>query len=666
MRRTRARKTPKGPEAHLRTRVYVVLFFFAALFGIIFARAFALQVLDGPDLQKMAAKQHRKTINIQSKRGDIYDRNLKELAVSIEVDSVYAQPGKIESPREAARKLAPILSMDAYDIEKKLKSGNFVWVKRQVDLSDEQRKIVAGLEGVGIMKEGRRFYPNRQLASHVVGFTGVDANGLEGIERHYDTALKGASRKYVGDKDAMGRMLLFEDPDKTVPLEGDIVELTIDKTIQYIAEKELKRAVESARAKGGMALVMDPMTGEILAMASQPTFDPNDLSNFSPKVGRNKPVTDTFEPGSTFKMFLISAALEENLIRPQDVFFCENGSYRVADRVFHDHEKHGWLDVPDILRYSSNICSAKIGEKLGKVQLYRYMKSFGFGTKTGVDLPGEAVGSLRNYKKWSAVTLHTVSFGQGVSVTGLQLTTALGAIANGGFIMKPYVVKSIRTPDGAIVSENHPTVVRKIISTENSRKMTEMLIGVTKEDGTGLKAAIEGFEVAGKTGTAQKPDLRSGGYMKDAYIASFFGYVPARDPKLAVLVAIDEPKGYDYFGGSVAAPAFREIAQQSLAYMGVFPENSGPGTDVAKVEPVRTEKRPEGAKTETALAPLEEGMDRPMAVPDFTGKTVRSAIRLAKERSFEVDIIGSGKAVSQKPGPGASIPEGGPVVVWFQ
>lgn len=666
------RKKKADTGRYLKFRIYVVLGFFFIFFAAIFGRAFQLQVVDAGRLKHLAQKQHRKTINIQSKRGDIYDRNLKELAVSIEVDSVFAQPGKIDSPRAAAKALSPILAMGPSEIEKKIKSQpNFVWLKRQVDLKDEERKRLSEIEGVGVVKEARRFYPNRQLASNIIGFTGIDSNGLEGVERYYDATLKGASRKFVGDKDAMGRLLLFEDLEKTVPVQGMEVELTIDKTIQYIAEKALKKAVDEAGAKGGTALVMDPLTGEMLAMASLPTFDPNDIKRFEPRHWKNRNITDAFEPGSTFKLFLISAALEENIVKPRDSIYCENGSYRVADRVFHDHEKHGWLTVPQIIKVSSNIGSAKIGERLGKVQLYRYLKAFGFGGKTGIDLPGEATGSLRHHSTWSGVTIDTVSFGQGVSVTGIQLVSALSTIANGGFLMKPHVVRSVKDSSGAVVSETNPVIMRKVISEDTARRLTDMLVGVTEDGGTGTNAALDDFEVAGKTGTAQKPDLKNGGYMKGAYLASFVGFAPARAPRLSILVTIDEPRGEIYYGGQVAAPVFKEIAEQSLSYMGVFPENrKGPAVQFVKAEKAvqkeiaehaaGVESEPVGTETEALTS------ESPMSVPDFSGMTVRTVLKMARDRAIEVEINGSGSAYAQRPAPGQSIPSKGPVAVSFQ
>lgn len=659
-----------------KTRFFFAAALIALLFAVIFARAVDLQVIQSPELKRAAARQHNKTVNILPKRGEILDRNLKELAVSMEVDSVYADPRKVESPEAAARTLSKILKADRADIEGKLKTGvSFVWLKRQVDLNEAERGVIAGIngiggiDGIGTVKEGRRFYPNRTLASNLLGFTGLDANGLEGVELFYDKALKGSARKLIGDKDAAGRVMLYEDAAKSADARGMNVELTVDKAVQHIAEKALKKAVEDSRAKGGTAVVMNPHTGEVLAMASYPNYDPNAFKDYSQREWKNRAVTDTFEPGSILKTFLVAAALEENAVRSTELFYCENGSYRVADRVFHDAERHGWLTVPQVVKVSSNICAAKIGERLGKARLYRYLSAFGFGEKTGIDLPGEPKGAFKNYKNWSAVSLHTVSFGQGISATSVQLVTALSTIANGGFLMKPYAVKAVRDSRGAIVYENNPAVRRRVISTETASRMTEMLIGVTTAGGTGTKAALADFEVAGKTATAQKPDLKEGGYLDKAFMAAFFGFVPAREPVIAAIVVLDEPQG-DYHGGAVAAPAFREIASETLSYMGVSPDRQGVKVKLANYAPqnkIEKNLNKGGITPGGGITPLgRKDGERPMTVPDFTGKTIRAALREAQKDAIEINAVGSGKAVSQTPKPGSSIPEDGAVTVRFQ
>ncbi|MBI5971295.1 MAG: transpeptidase family protein [Deltaproteobacteria bacterium] len=644
-----------------RTRLFLAAAFIALLFAAIFARAVDLQVIQSTGLKLAAARQHNKTVSILPKRGEILDRNSKELAVSMEVDSVYADTRKVASPAETAHALSKLIKADRADIERKLKTGaSFVWLKRQVDLSEEERDSLAGIDGIGMVKEGRRFYPNRTLAANLLGFTGMDANGLEGVELFYDNALKGAGRKLIGDKDAAGRVMLYEDAAKGADAAGMNVEMTVDKAIQHIAEKALKKAVEGSRAKGGTAVVMNPHTGEALAMASYPSYDPNTFGDYSHREWKNRAVTDTFEPGSILKTFLVAAALEENAVRTTELFYCENGRYRVADRVFHDAEKHGWLTTAQVIKVSSNICAAKIGERLGKARLYRYLSAFGFGEKTGIDLPGEPKGALQNYKNWSGVSLHTVSFGQGVSATSVQLVTALSAIANGGFLMKPYAVKTVRDSRGAIVSENNPVVRRRVISTETASRMTDMLIGVTTSGGTGTMAALADFEVAGKTATAQKPDLKEGGYLDKAFMAAFFGFVPAREPLIAAIVVLDEPQG-DYHGGAVAAPAFREIASETLSYMGISPDRLGVKVKLVNYSPQNETKEgyalSKSAKDEGVMA---------MTVPDFTGLTMRAALMEAQKDAIEINAVGSGKAVSQTPKPGSPIPEDGVVTVRFQ
>jgi cell division protein FtsI (penicillin-binding protein 3) len=552
--------------------------------------------------------------------------------------------------------------MSTRNLKKRLGSrGNFIWLKRLVDLPASRRAYLIEMQGIGIVKESRRFYPNRRLASNLIGFAGVDSKGLEGVELYYDKFLKGASRKVVVEKDARGRHLIFED------IEGqsrgmDVV-LTIDSTIQYIVEKALRKGIDKVGAKGGTAVVMDPATGEVLAMATIPTFDPNNFRSFRPGDWRNRAVTDGFEPGSTLKVFLLAALLEEGVVGPEDIFYCENGKYRVRDRTIHDHKKHGWLSLANVVKYSSNIGASKAAEKLGRAKYYRYLKAFGFGSTTGMDLPGEARGSVRNYRYWSEVHLSTISFGQGISVTAIQLATALNSIANGGFLMKPYVVKSIKAPDGRTVLESNPVIIKRIISERTAKKVTDLLIRVTEPGGTGELAAFdEGhFKVAGKTGTAQKPDLKNGGYAKGKYIASFVGFVPARDPRLSILVTLDEPEGIN-FGGVVAAPVFKEIATQSLSYLGVYPGSSKPGILEAGAALSEVQSaRAEFLEPKTAGAVIEGSL----TVPDFRKKTMRMVLRIANEMSMEVDVRGSGRAFKQSPPPGSTVKGQTPVSVWF-
>jgi cell division protein FtsI (penicillin-binding protein 3) len=667
-RKSQGRKSQGKPRASgssfgdgfMKFRIAMVVGIVGIVFAIVLLRAFHLQVVSRGALEYKARNQYQRTVKIPPRRGVVYDRNMDELAVSMDVDSVYARPASIEDTRKVTRVLAPMLSVGRGTLKKKLdKDGRrkFVWLKRQIDLASSERSLISDMDGVGSIKESRRFYPNRNLAANLIGFTGIDSDGLEGVELFYDSYLKGTPVSVSAARDARGKMLIFDDIDDSV--RGMDVVLTIDKNLQYIAEKAIAEVVKNYDAKAATAIVMDPYTGDVLAMANAPTFDPNDISRFRPHQWRNRAVTDVFEPGSTMKSFLVAAALEEGVIAPDDILFCENGEYDVLDRTFHDTTKHAWLTTRNIVRYSSNIGAIKIGEKLGKEGLYHYLKAFGFGTKTGIDLPGEARGRLRHFSKWSAVSLNTISFGQGVSATALQLTSAMSVVANGGFLMKPRVVKEIRDLDGAAVKVINPIIVRRVISEDVAAMTTEMLVGVTAEGGTGSRAAMEGFKVAGKTGTAQKHSKKKRGYEKGKYVVSFLGFVPADKPRLVILVAIDEPE-HGFSGGGTAAPVFKKIATESLAYLGVFAKG---------IEPM--DRAIYGEQTQDAEPLNFTGDDSAMVedlgvVPDFTGKTMRGVLVVATERSIEIDVEGSGRAVSQSVTPGKTLEDGDSIRVVFK
>lgn len=641
----------------LRFRVVLISLFFVFIFIVIFIRAFQLQVLDRSKLKAKADNQHLKTTDIIPIRGTLYDRGMRELAVSMEVDSVYARPGRIDNVKKTAGLLAAALSMDKREIEAKFTSGkSFVWIKRQMDFTEAERVKGLNIRGIGFIKEGKRFYPTPHIASHLIGFVGLDSKGLEGIELAYDEYMAGTSARFIGERDALGNEILFGNSDKEA-YRGKNLVLTIDKTIQYIAEKELLKVVSSTNAKGGMVIAMVPKTGEILAMANAPQFNPDIFFEYNnPNIWRNKAITDTFEPGSTFKAFLLAAIFEEGTAKSDDLFFCEDGNYVVADRTFHDVKKFGWLSLAQIIKYSSNIGAAKAGERLGKERMHRYIKDFGFGARTGIGLPGEAFGSVPPVKQWSKVSLGNISFGQGLSITGIQLLSAFSAIANKGYLMRPYVVKKIINEKGDVIEEFRPSVARRVISEETANKVTGILKTVTEKDGTGAKAAIAGFEVAGKTGTAQKPDLSQGGYAANKYVSSFVGFVPADNPELAILIAVDEPT-VGFYGGQIAAPVFKEIAAQSLSYLGIFPNGLG----------IHPKNQPDRllyvAQSTDSSDEEREDLSR---MPDLRGMTVRSVLRLAREIPLDIKILGSGKAVYQKPLPGERIVQGKAAEVRFK
>jgi len=623
-------------------------------FVLITGRMFQLQVLKKEQLYKLAAQQQHTQIPLLPKRGTIYDSRGNELAVSVEVDSVYADARKVVEVEKTVRELASILQIDRDELKQRLKSHrSFEWIQRKILPKEAEQIRALQLPGVAFLKENRRFYPNSQLAAHLVGFVGLDSKGLEGIEFQYDALLNGENQIWTANRDALGREIAMgKAPFEREDHYRNIV-LTIDKPVQHITETELGRGVEKWGAKGGMAIAMDPWTGKILALASSPSFNPNQFIQYRSKSWRNRPLSDAFEPGSLLKTFLAAAALEEQVVRPSDAFYCENGSYKVYDRTIHDHSKHGWLTFQQIIKFSSNIGASKVGEKMGKERLYRYLSAFGFGEKTRVGLPGETKGILHHPRYWSPVALDTISFGQGVSVTGIQLVSALSAVANGGFLMKPYVVERITNEKGETVQSFKPETVRRVIAEETARKMTVLLKGTTEKGGTGEGAIPAGYEVAGKTGTAQKADPLLGGYSEDRYVSGFMGYAPADAPKLVLLVIVDEPQGNNY-GGVVAAPIFKAIMEKVLPNLNVLPK----GTVVVKNE-IDSPPRREVSQAQPLIDGIKvgKGMER-VVMPDLTGLSMRNAMSRMEGKGLVIKVSGNGKVVEQVPRPGSVIEKG--------
>ncbi len=636
------------PQTWLRFRITLLLCLFSCLFLVIWGRAYQLQVLRSQWLAAMAERQSQRMVQLVPKRGIVYDRKKEELAISMEVDSVFAQPPKVEDVRQVAQKIGPILGKNSSVLLGKLKGEeHFVWLQRGI--TPEQRKAIEkyGFEGVDFLKETKRFYPQGELGVHVIGFAGLDAKGLEGVELGYDEFIRGEPGYILTSKDALGRAISPQSPALGQSMDGCEVILTIDKNIQYLVEKELKKAVQACSAKGGMAVVMNPKTGEILAMAVEPTFDPNHASEAPAWVRKNRAITDSFEPGSTFKVFLLAAALEEQAASPKEMFFCENGSYVVGGRTIHDVHKYGWLSLADLIKVSSNIGASKVGRKLGKTKLHRYLKNFGFGSKSGVDLPGEVAGLLAAPRYWSEVGLANISFGQGVSTTALQLTAAFSAVANGGVLMRPYAVRAVLDPGGNVIKESSPKVVRRVISPETSAAVIQILKTVMDEGGTGKAARLTGYESAGKTGTAQKALANGRGY-SDKILASFFGFAPVDNPQVVITVMIDEPQGNRY-GGVVAAPAFKAIAEQVLPGMGVYPKGV---TYLAKAGSGRSAESEARAAAPLAQPAAPEASEDPGVMPDFSGKSLRQVVLTAQRLGLDLKLVGSGRAVSQNPPPG--------------
>ncbi len=550
-------------------------------FLLVALRLVYLQVYQRGELAVRAERQQERLVKLEPKRGTIYDRMGRELAVSLDVDSVYGIPAKVENPRQVAQQLSRILQENPRVLERKLAGGkHFVWLSRKIEPARARKVKELDSDEIGLQAESRRFYPKKNLAGPVLGFTGVDNEGLEGVERAYDKVLRGVNGWVLAEKDAVGRTVFPGGPgfQYQLPKAGSDVVLTIDEVIQHIAEKELDGMLATARAKGGVCIVMNPKTGELLALAvrggvSGQAFNPNEPRRYRPEEWRNRCVTDAFEPGSIFKPFLAAAALEEKVVHPLERFDCSAGKIQVADRVISDAHKNGVLTFTDVIAESSNVGTIKVALRLGRERFYKYITAFGFGRKTGVDLPGEIPGLVKDQRLWSGVSIGSIAIGQEVGVTPIQVAAAYGALANGGTLMRPYIVAEVIDHDGRESRKFQPQVLGRAVSEETCAKVNKMLQRVIVA-GTGEKARPAGYTAAGKTGTAQKVDQRTHIYSKKDYVSSFAGFVPANAPRLVILVMVDSPEGVIY-GGSVAAPVFKAVAEQSLAYLQAPPDDAG-------------------------------------------------------------------------------------------
>ncbi|MFA6384622.1 MAG: penicillin-binding transpeptidase domain-containing protein [Candidatus Omnitrophota bacterium] len=541
--------------------VIVLIFFIVCLTRLLYIQFFRADYL-----ASIAKKQHNLYIELEPRRGTIYDSNFKPQAVNLAFESVFASPNDMTRAQKDAAELnlSAILKMSAGNLRSKLsRKKSFVWISRKISPEQAQQIKDLQLKGVGFIKESKRCYPNGYLLSHVLGFAGLDNKGLEGVELCYDKYLKGQAGWAVMLRDARRKRLNVYD-NSLMPKDGYDIVLTVDEVIQYIAERELEAAFRKYHAKGASIVVMDPRTGAILAMANRPTFDPNDPTSRDKDIRRNRAICDMFEPGSVFKIVTASAALEERKVNEMTPFFCENGEYKIAGRILHDHTSHGTLTFREVIELSSNIGTVKVAHLLGAEMLYRYVKAFGFGTKSGIDIPGEISGSMKPTRQWSKTTITCVPMGQEVGVTALQLVTAVSVVANGGTLMKPYVIKEIRDKTGDMIKYTSPTAVRRVLDEDTAARMKKILIGVV-ENGTGKLAKLDGFTAAGKTGTAQKVEP-GGRYSHSRFMASFIGFAPAEDPQLAIAVTLDEPRGI-YYGGVVAGPVFKNVAADSLKYL---------------------------------------------------------------------------------------------------
>jgi len=533
-------------------------------------RVIDLQIVQAGRLRALAARQAARILILPAARGQIYDRRGRLLAANVPAQSVHADPKMVPDPTSTAARLAPLLNLSAHDLSRRLASpGRFIWLGRRIDGTSARAIAQLQLPGIRLVEEDRRVYPSGSLAGQVLGFTGAENQGLAGIELAYERVLAGRPGRMQILTDALGRELVETREQLSPARPGRHVVLTIDAVIQHITERELGAAVRASRARRGVAIIMEPATGEVLAMAATPAFDPMAPDLHRPERWRNPAISDAYEPGSTLKAVVAAAALDSGAVYPTDTFYCP-GHLRVGGTTIKDAEArpggHGVQTLSDVIKNSCNVGAAQVGTRLGKSGMAHALRRFGFGQSTGIDLPGEAAGLIQAVEAWYGPTLQTISFGQGISVTPLQLLVAVSAVANGGMLMRPHVVRIIRDAAGATEPVPH-MLARRVVRPEVGRAVMTMLKRVVDE-GTGTRAAIEGYDVAGKTGTAQKPG--PGGYVPGQYVASFIGVVPADAPRLAVLVIVDEPRGA-YYGGEVAAPVFARVGLQVLHYLGVPP-----------------------------------------------------------------------------------------------
>ncbi len=564
---------PGARRGVARWRVTVLCAVWIVSFALLLARMVDLQVVRSGALARQAVRQQIESVQLPGRRGLIVDRMGRPLAVNVEVDSVFAVPRAIEDSSEFARRVGPVLGLSSGEVLGRLRRGGpyFAWLARRQPVTAVREIRSLGLgDAIGILPESRRNYPAAGLAASVVGFTGVDDAGLAGLELQYDHLLHGTGGVVRADRDAIGRELVQTQRIVTPPRDGDTLVLSLDEVIQHIAERELGQALEQSKARGGVVIVMDPHTGEILAMAALPSFDPNHYQSASPALWKSRAIADVYEPGSTFKLVLAAAALSSHAVTLEDRW-SDPGQIRISGFTIHDAEPTEHFDslgLADIVKYSSNVGAAQVATRVGKAVFAAYIRQLGFGRPVGIDLPGEAAGIIRPVSQWLGPSLQNIAFGQGISVTPIQLLVAASALATHGLAVRPHVVDVIRDPAGRVVATPGDRPPTRVIEPEVADQVYAMMREVVR-GGTGIKAQLDGYVVAGKTGTAQRPSP-SGGYEPGAYIASFVGMVPADAPRLAILVIVDGPHGA-YFGGDVAAPVFREIARQVLWYLRVPP-----------------------------------------------------------------------------------------------
>jgi len=653
---------------------------------LIFARLVQKQIVEHEDYARKAEMQQQTQGEVAAPRGVIYDNRMDVLASNTTLSTVIAEPRRIKDIPETAEKLASVLGVDRNKLLARMERPelrSYLVVQRRID--ENKEKAIAGLnlDGVYFIDESTRSYPNNDLACHVLGFVNMNGDGGAGIEQEYDKYLKGKPGRYTFARD--GKMTRYQTQMDVPPVQGNSLVLSIDKSIQYITDRELAAGAEKAQARAGTAIVMESDTGRIIAMSNYPRFDSNRYNEYKTEYWYNRAVTDIFEPGSTFKVAVAAAALKEGLTRPDEMIDCQNGAITIGGHVFRDHSKYGLISFKKILAVSSNVGAAKLGLRLGQERLYEYIRAFGFGSPTGIDLPREEDGIVRHWSKWSGLSIGAVSFGHEVGVTSMQILAAVNTIANGGFRVRPSIVDRIIDSEGNLVKKNTPEKVR-ILDEKTALEVSEALKEVVLPGGTARRAALNGYVAAGKTGTAQKivkdPVTGKSRYSNSKYVASFIGFAPLPNPKITVLVQLDEP-GNGHYGGEVSAPIFHAIAQETLMRLKIPPDPApAPAQPKSKQQFAKNDAvdfMPAAASVEPVMELAENRTmkeDQPgvitvliesesVVVPDFRGMSKRRVLDICLDLDVRLKSDGSGVAVSQNPPPGARIVPGAVCSVVF-
>ena len=652
------RKKPReaGPQ---RGRMALTSFLVALAFVAIMVRAWFVQVNDNQKYIGESKRQHQTTVRIPSRRGDIHDRNGRELALTAMVPSAYAIPRLVKSPVDLARQLAPLLQLEPTALQKRLASNRaFIWLKRHISETEADALRELKSKALGLRNEPHRFYPNGGLMGAIIGFAGIDGKGLEGLERDWDKHLRGKQHVISALADARGRRALQFGTRPVEDWSGHSLRLTIDARIQEVAERAVFEQVKAMKAKSAVVVVLDPRNGDILAMAQTPFFDPNAFRTAKPKQWRNRAITDVSEPGSTIKPLLLAAAIDSGRIRRDAIWDGFKGRLKVGRKIIRDVHAAKKLTNAEIIQKSSNVGAVQIGQRLGKEKWHEYLTRFGFGAGTQIGMRGEQSGSLRSHKRWGQIHLATFSYGYGFSVTAVQMARAVGAIANGGLLMKPRLVKEVLDSSGQLVQRFDPSIQRRVVSESAATYTRDAMVTVTQTGGTGRLARVPGYVVAGKTGTAHKVDPLIGAYSREKVVASFVGFAPASNPRLVAYVAVDEPT-VEHYGGLVAAPIFAKIAAKALPYLGVkstqqIQDSYGSLNVVDEqlfVEEIDPQSRP-WWKEQSVVA----GVSDHIVVPDLKGRPLAEALDLIDALGLKIEAAGAGLVESQKPQAGALLP----------